>query len=170
MKKIIAIAMALVMMMAICVPAFAANPIVKDGEQTGSADVYTTFDENTDWSYTVTIPAGVQVDWDDTAPQDMIYTVESQLLIGASLKVSAAADNEGKMTNPNAAEDQFLTFTVAGGDVVTFAEVNAANTTAPGVVDGTNVTVAVAGFDNVPVGTYTGTMTYTVEYVAPVTA
>lgn len=166
MKKIIAIVMALVMMMAITIPAFAAE-IVKDGTQTAGADVVTTFEE-TDWDYTVTIPPGVTVAWGDTAPQDMSYSLESQLLIGASLKISAAADNEGKMTN-DAVADKFLTFTVAGGDVVTFAEVNPANTTAPGVVDGENVTVSIADFSDVPVGTYTGTMTYTVEYVAPAT-
>ncbi len=165
MKKIIAIAMALVMMMAIAVPAFATD-ITKDGEQTAGADVVTTFDENADWSYTVTIPAGVQVAWGDTSAQDMKYTVESQLLIGASLKISASADNGGEMTATGTTDT--LTFTVAGGDVVTFAEVNEANTTAPGVVDGENVTVTIADFSGKAVGAYTGTMTYTVEYVAPV--
>ncbi len=167
MKKIISVAMALVMMMAICVPAFAAE-IDKDSAQTAGADVVTTFDEKTDWSYTVTIPAGVTVAWNDTAPQVMTYSLESQLLIGASLKVSAAADNGGTMTASGTTDT--LTFAVAGGDVVTFAEVNPVNTTAPGVVDGENVTVSIADFSGKAVGTYTGTMTYTVEYVAPVTA
>ena len=167
MKKILAIALALVMMMAVTVPAFAVE-IKKDTAQTGTADVVTTFDENTDWSYTVTIPAGVTVDWNDTSAQAMTYSVESQLLIGASLKVSATADNNGTMTAIGTSDT--LTFTVAGGDAVEFGAVNAAGTTAPNVVDGTNVSVSIADFAGKAVGTYTGTLTYTVEYVAPATA
>lgn len=167
MKKIIAIVMALVMMMAVTVPAFAEDTTITQDTtpQTGSADVVTTFDETSDWSYTVTIPAGVTVAWNDTSAQAMTYSVESQLLIGASLKVSAAADNNGTMTATGTTDT--LTFTVAGGDEVEFGPVNAEGTTAPGVVDGTNVSVSIADFAGKAVGTYTGTLTYTVTYVAP---
>ena len=170
MKRIIAIVMALVMMMAVTVPAFAAeitqdNPTPTDGKQVSSVDVVTTFDEDADWSYTVTIPATVNVAWNDTSAQAMTYKVESQLLIGARLKVSAAAENSGTMT-ANGTTDT-LTFAVAGGDEVEFGPVNAANTTAPDVVDGTNVSVSIADFAGKAVGTYTGTLTYTVTYVAP---
>lgn len=168
MKKIIAIVMALVMMMAVTVPVFAAEIKNGDADQTGSADVVTTFDETTDWSYTVTIPTGVTVGWNDTSAQAMTYSVESQLLIGASLKVSAAADNNGTMTATGTTDT--LTFTVAGGDEVEFGPVNAANTTAPGVTGGENVSVSIADFSGKAVGAYTGTLTYTVSYVAPTTA
>lgn len=166
MKKILSIALAVVMMFAICVPAFATN-VTKDTEQTAQAEVVTVFDETTDWSYTVTIPAGVTVDWNDTTAQAMTYKVESQLLIGASLKISAKADNEGLMTATGTTDT--LSFTVAGGDEVAFGAVNPANTTAPDVVGGTNVSVTIADFTGKAVGAYTGTLTYTVEYVAPVT-
>ena len=45
MKKILAVVLALTMLFALCVPAFAAdpNPITKDTAQAGSADVITTF-------------------------------------------------------------------------------------------------------------------------------
>lgn len=168
MKKILSIALAVVMMFAICVPAFADDTVItKDTEQTAKAEVVTVFDETTDWSYTVTIPAGVTVAWNDATAQDMSYKVESQLLIGASLKISAKADDEGLMTATGTTDT--LSFTVAGGDEVEFGAVNAANTTAPNVVDGTNVSVTIADFAGKAVGTYTGTLTYTVEYVAPVT-
>ena len=167
MKKIIAIVMALVMMMAVTVPAFAVEIKNGDQDQFGTADVVTTFDENADWSYTVTIPTGVTVAWNDTSAQAMTYSVESQLLIGASLKVSATADNGGSMTASGTTDT--LTFAVAGGDVVEFGAVNAANTTAPGVVGGTNVSVSIADFAGKAVGAYTGTLTYTVVYVAPAT-
>lgn len=164
MKKLLSIALAVVMMFAICVPAFATD-ITKDSAQTAQAEVVTTYDENTDWSYTVTIPAGVTVDWNDTTAQAMTYSVESQLLIGAGLKISAAADNGGVMTATGTTDT--LTFTVAGGDAVEFGAVNAANTTAPNVTGGTNVSVTIADFAGKAVGTYTGTLTYTVEYIAP---
>ncbi len=164
MKKILAFAMAIVMMMAIAVPAFATD-ITKDSAQTAQADVVTTYDENTDWSYTVTIPAGVTVAWNDTSAQPMTYKVESQLLIGAGLKISAAADNNGTMTATGTTDT--LTFTLTGGDVVEFGAVNAEGTTAPDVVNGTNVSVTIADFSGKAVGAYTGTLTYTVEYVAP---
>lgn len=175
MKKLLSIALAVVMMMAVCVPAFAAEiteadptPDATTGAQTAQADVVTTYDENADWSYTVTIPAGVTVDWNDTSAQAMTYSVESQLLIGASLKVSVAADNAGVMTATGTTDT--LTYTLAGGDEVEFPAVNAANTTAPGVVGGTNASVTIADFSGVAVGAYTGTLTYTVTYVAPADA
>lgn len=166
MKKIIAIVMALTMMMVVTIPAFAVD-ITNDTAQTSSVDVVTTFDETTDWSYTVTIPAGVTVAWNDTSAQDMTYSVESQLLIGASLKVSVVADNGGTMTATGTTDT--LTFTVAGGDEVEFGPVNPANTTAPNVVDGTNASVSIEDFSGKAVGAYTGTLTYTVTYVAPAT-
>lgn len=173
MKKILSIALAIVMMFAICVPAFAteinkSEPAAdSDGKQTAQAEVVTTYDNATDWSYTVTIPAGVTVAWNDTTAQAMTYKVESQLLIGASLKISAAADNGGVMTATGTTDT--LAFTVAGGDAVEFGAVNPANTTAPDVVDGTNVSVTIADFSGKAVGAYSGTLTYTVEYVAPTT-
>ena len=96
MKKIIAIVMALVMMMAVTVPAFAVD-ITKDTAQAGQATVATT-----------TIP------WGDTNAVNVTYAVTSQLPIGASLKVSVAADNNGEMTSANAAGYK-LTYTLTGG-------------------------------------------------------
>ncbi len=170
MKRIIAIVMALVMMMAVTVPAFAADPITHEStNNTGTVNVTTKFDENKDWSYEVTIPADIQIQWDDTSEKDMTYSVESQLLIGASLDISVVADNDGEMS---AGEDvpEKLKLNVTGGDTVNFKEVNAENTTAPGVVGGTNVKVAIETFEGKPVGVYTGTLTFTVVYNAPTNA
>lgn len=162
MKKIISIALALVMMMAICVPAFAETAVL--GKNT--VNVETTYDATTDASYTVTIPATISIPWNNTNPQDAKYTVKSQLLIGAKLKVSASANNSGTMTATGT--DDTLTFTVTGGDVVEFVGVNAENTTSPdGTINGENVKVAVSSFAGKAVGEYTGTITYTVAYEAP---
>ncbi len=157
MKKIIAIAMALVMMMVICVPAFAAE-INKDSAQAGQATVATTTSE-TDATYTVTYPAATTIAWGDTNAVNVNYSVTSQLPIGATLKVSVAADNGGKMTSTNA-PDYELVYTLTGGAEETFAEIN--NAVAPA----TDVTVAIADFSAAVPDVYQGTLTYTVVYTA----
>ena len=157
MKKIIAIVMALVMMMAVTVPAFAAD-ITKDSAQAGQATVATTTDD-TDATYTVTYPAATTIAWGDTNAVNVNYAVTSQLPIGASLKVSVAADNNGEMTSANAVGYK-LTYTLTGGAEETFQEIN--NNDAPS----TDVTVAIADFSQAVPDVYTGTLTYTVAYTA----
>lgn len=157
MKKIVSILLAVMMIAAIAVPSFAAT-ITKESDPKTAVQVKTkiTDKENNDpENYTVTIPAEITVAWNDTAAQDASYTVDSQLKLGAKLKVSAAANDAGKMTN--AATDKFLTFTVAGGDVAEYSELNTAVKSA--------TTVTIADF-NAPIAEYVGHMTYTVEYVA----
>lgn len=158
MKKIVSILLAVMMIAAIAVPSFAATITKESDPKTADVQVKTktTDKENNDpENYTVTIPAEITVAWNDTTAQDASYTVDSQLKLGAKLKVSAAANDEGKMTN--AATDKFLTFTVAGGDVAEYPELNnAAKST---------TTVTIADF-NAPIAEYVGHMTYTVEYVA----
>ena len=143
MKKIVSILLAVMMIAAIAVPSFAAT-ITKES------------DAKTAENYTVTIPAEITVAWNDTTAQDASYTVDSQLKLGAKLKVSAAAENAGKMTNA-AATDKFLTFTVAGGEVAEYPELNTAVKS--------STTVTIADF-NAPIAEYVGHMLYTVEYVA----
>ncbi len=160
MKKIIAIAMALVMMMAIAVPAFAADAKIEkdDANQSGQATVATTTSD-TDATYTVSYPAATTIAWGVTDAVNVNYTVTSQLPIGATLKVSVAADNNGLMTSTNA-PDYNLTYTLTGGAEETFAEIN--NATAPQ----TDVTVAIADFSQAVPDVYQGTLTYTVVYTA----
>ena len=159
MKKIVSILLAVMMIAAIAVPSFAATITKESDPKTADVQVKTktTDKENNDpENYTVTIPAEITVAWNDTAAQDASYTVDSQLKLGAKLKVSAAANDAGKMTNA-AATDKFLTFTVAGGDVAEYTELNNAVKS--------STTVTIADF-NAPIAEYVGHMLYTVEYVA----
>lgn len=158
MKKILAVVLALTMLFALCVPAFAAdpNPITKDTAQAGSADVITTF-VAADETYSVSYPAAVNVAWGDTAAQDAKYTVTSALQIGAKITVSATENAGGTMTAAGTADT--LTFTVQNGAAQEFTGANAAVDSA--------TTVTIADFSGAAVGTYTGTMTYTVVYTAP---
>ena len=159
MKKIVSILLAVMMIAAIAVPSFAATITEKSDPKTAEVQVMTKTtdkDNNDPENYTVTIPAEITVAWNDTTAQDASYTVDSQLKLGAKLKVSAAANDAGKMTNA-AATDRFLTFTVAGGDVAEYTELNNAVKS--------STTVTNADF-NAPIAEYVGHMTYTVEYVA----
>lgn len=159
MKKIVSILLAVMMIAAIAVPSFAATITKESDPKTADVQVMTktTDKENNDpENYTVTIPAEITVAWNDTTAQDASYTVDSQLKLGAKLKVSAAAENAGKMTNA-AATDKFLTFTVAGGEGEEYPELNTAVKS--------STTVTIADF-NAPIAEYVGHMLYTVEYVA----
>ena len=158
MKKILAVVMALTMLFALCVPAFAAdpNPITKDTAQSGSIDVITTYVAS-DETYSVSYPAAVNVAWGDTAAQDAKYTVTSALQIGAKITVSAAANDGGVMTAAGTTDT--LTFTVQNGEAREFTGANTAVDSA--------TTVTISDFSGAAVGEYTGTMTYTVVYTAP---
>ena len=167
MKKILSIAMALVMMMAVMVPAFAATPAVL-GEN--KVNVETTYDATTDASYTVQIPATISVVWgDETTVYDASYSVTSQLLVGASVNVDVAYDadtddtNNGVMTNADTTAT--LKYTLTGAGETTFTGVNDGAKASD--MGGTDASITVTGFADAPVGAYTGTITYAVEYMAP---
>ena len=161
MKKILAIVMALLMMMAICVPAFAA---VTGGSNAGNDTIINTDtkkdtdgdgigDTEVAW-YTVIIPATQTLAW-ETESKDIEYTVASQLKTGEAVKVTVAdADAAYKMTS-NGGE---LAYTL---DNATF--------TAPSAVygDTAKVTVKVALDDwkSVAIDNYTDTLTFTAEIV-----
>lgn len=159
MKKILAVVMALTMLFALCVPAFAAdpNPITKDTAQSGSIDVITTYLPS-DETYSVSYPAAaVSVAWGVTTAQDAKYTVTSALQIGAKITVSAAANDGGVMTAAGTTDT--LTFSVQNGEAQEFTGANTAVDSA--------TTVTISDFSGAAVGEYTGTMTYTVVYTAP---
>ena len=158
MKKILAVVMALTMLFALCVPAFAAdpNPITKDTAQSGSIDVITTY-LPTHETYSVSYPSSVEVAWGVTTAKDAEYTVTSTLRIGAKITVSAAANDGGVMTAAGTADT--LTFTVQNGEAREFTGANTAVESA--------TTVTISDFSGAAVGEYTGTMTYTVVYTAP---
>lgn len=165
MKKIISIVLALVMMMAITVPAFAETAVLGDN----NVNVETTFDETNDTSYTVTIPATQYVTWgDETATYDVSYSVTSQLLVGASIKVAVNYDLDTDDTNNGVMKatgtDKVLTYTLTGAGEATFGEVNDGAKASD--VGGTDASITVTGFADAPVGIYTGTITYTVAYEA----
>lgn len=155
MKKVLAVALAVVMMLSVSVMAFAANPITNDSEQTETINVVTSASAAND-KYTVSVPASVTIPWnnDGSSNGTADYQVTCNLVEGSKVTVSAAADNSGVMTSTDTADT--LTFAVSGGEAAEFAGMQNNKNTA---VDAT-----INSFAGVAVGAYTGTMTYTVVY------
>ncbi len=155
MKKIIAIAMALVMMMAVAVPAFAADLNVATNE--GDAVVKTNTSAVTE-SYTVTYPAVMDLVW-GTESTPFEYSVTSQLKTGNCVEVSVA-DKDAAYVMANATGET-LAYALAG--------TTATKTSAPVVTDETfnySVDVAAAAWAAAAFDTYEDTLTFTSAIVA----
>ena len=162
MKKVLSFAMALVMMMAVMVPAFAvelnANPdeadvIINtstlkdtDGDGVGDKDAE---------EYTVTIPADTTIPW-GTEETDVSYTVESHLKRDGRVKVTVAG--AGVMKTTDGAYE--IAYALVG-------EGAAFNSTVPTIYPATtkNVTVAISADDwnSAVVEEYKDILTYTAE-------
>lgn len=154
MKKVISVLMAIAMLAALMVPAFAATIDQTGGNPaTGGATVKTDTSAVTgDGAYTVTYDAEISVPWNSTAAVSSNYTVETHLKTGKQLQVTATSD--GIMTY-NALE---LPYTL-GGDTAYTA--GAAETATKAIT----VTVAQSAWDEAPIAEYTDTITYTAEIV-----
>lgn len=155
MKKVLAVALAVAMMLSVSVMAFAANPITNDSEQNETINVVTSASAAND-EYTVSVPASVTIPWNNDGPSNGTadYKVTCNLVEGSKVTVSAAADNGGEMTSTDT--EDTLTFTVTGGDAAEFTGMQNDKNTA--------VVATITSFAGVAVGAYTGTMTYTVAY------
>ncbi len=152
MKKIIAIAMALAMMMAICVPAFAAdlNATTSNGDTTVIVDG--TGVQN-GGEYTVTIPASVNLTWGNDGADE--YVVNSQLLTGKRVKVTLAKS---------------VDLTSAAGEVIPFTATDATTGISADevVVDEAHafdITVEADAWTAVPYDVYEGQISFTSEVV-----
>lgn len=155
MKKVLAVALAVAMMLSVSVMAFAANPITNDSEQNETINVVTSASATND-EYTVSVPASVTIPWnnDGSSNGTADYQVTCNLVEGSKVTVSAAADNGGEMTSTDT--EDTLTFAVTGGDAAEFTGMQNDKNTA--------VVATINSFAGVAVGAYTGTMTYTVVY------
>lgn len=157
MKKVISIVLALVMMMAICVPAFAdelnaANPsgdvIVKTStelEGGGSAE-----------RFVVTIPASPTTMAWGTDSKDLVYSVESHLAWGKA--VSVTVSGHGVMTySPDANNTLELAYTLGGETAFT------ANSPVvyPAAEKTISVAVSTEAWNGAVIGEYSDTLTFT---------
>ena len=164
MKKILSIAVAVLMIAAICVPCFAATIDKTTPDGKGTAQVKTDISAVTDnGTFVVTIPAEMPIPWNTAntdSSKDFTYSVESQLKTGKLIQVDVA-QNSANMTSASGAT---LAYTITG-------DITAVKTTAPVVAAGTfvkTVTVNVAGtaWANAAIDEYSDTLTFTAQIVA----
>lgn len=163
MKKIISVALAVLMIAVVCVPCFAATIDKTTVDGKGTAQVKTDISAITDdGNFTVTIPAEMPIPW-NTANTDsatnFTYSVESRLKTGKVIQIDVAQNNAAM----SAASGETLAYTISG-------DITAVKTAAPVVVAGAfekTVTVNVAGtaWANAAIDEYSDTLTFTAQVV-----
>ena len=161
MKKILAIAMAIVMMMAIAVPAFAADLSAKDTDS-GDVIITTSTDKadgtDGDW-YIVTIPADTTIAW-GAESTELKYSAETHLLYGKTLDVDVTSADYVMTYAPEANVVLDLAFAL-NGDV----DVNFATVTYPAVEKSVTVDITADAWNNAVVATYSDTLTFSAAIV-----
>ena len=161
MKKILAIAMAIVMMMAIAVPAFAANLSAKDTDA-GDVIITTSTDKadgtDGDW-YIVTIPADTTIAWGEESTE-LKYSAETHLLYGKTLDVDVTSADYIMTYAPEANVALDLAFALSG-DV----DVNFATVTYPAVEKAISVDITADAWNHAVVGEYAATLTFSAAIV-----
>ena len=155
MKKVISVLMAVAMLAALMVPAFALTEA--DGNPaSGTADVKTNYDnlEATGGYYTVTFPAETTIAW-GTVDTTIKYNVSTQLIPTATLTVTVAQDNAAMKS----ADETELPYTLSGDTEVTGI--------APFVSEekSLNINITDANWKSVPVDDYSDTLTFTASIV-----
>jgi len=161
MKKILALVMAIVMMMAIAVPAFAGDLSVKD---TDSGDVIiTTKTERADGTdgdwYLVTIPADTTIAWGETKTE-LKYSVETHLLYSKTLDVDVTSADYIMTYEAEPGVNLDLAFALTGDTDMNFATV-----TYPAVEKAVSVDITEDAWNNAVVGAYADTLTFTAAIV-----
>ena len=159
MKKLLAVALAVVMMLAVCVPAFAAD-ITTDGG-TGTAIIKTstqTAGGEDGAGFTVTIPAENTIYW-DALSTNLTYTVTSQLGPNTGVQVTVDVDDP--------TDDLLLTDT--NGLTLAYWIQNSFAVMDGPVVDAQACTFTVCvdkeAWDAAPVSAYSDTLTFTASIV-----
>ena len=155
MKKIISIVMAVVMMMAVMVPVFAANLTINNtsGEATVKVDG---IDDMGEGSYTVSIPATIDVLWGKDGLDS--YYITNQIQTGKKVKVTLA--NTKDLTNVNDANETIVFEVADQTDGLSASSV---------VIDKEehkfDITIAADEWAKASISDYSGTITFTSEIV-----
>lgn len=155
MKKILSIAMALVMMVAVMVPAFAAE--LNASSNTGSATVQVDgITDKGDGTYSVEIPASVDLIWGDTTKAGE-YKITSQVQTDKRVKVTLSKAKD--LTNTGDATET-IEFAVADATtgVASAAVVNAE-------AHAFNLTIDASEWTAASIAKYEGTITFEAELV-----
>lgn len=167
MKKALSVLVALTMLAALCVPAFAAD-IVADGTGDTIIKTSTLKDTNDDGvgdtdaeGFKVTIPADTLIPW-GTEATDVSYMVEAHLARGKA--VSVAVTGNGTMKTADAVYE--IPYTLNGTTNFVAANPWVYDTvTDTGVIQPLTVQIAADDWNTAVVEAYQDTLTYTVSVV-----
>ncbi len=162
MKKILSFAMALVMMMAVMVPAFAvelnANPdsadVVIDTSTLKDTDGDGVGDKEAE-EYTITIPADTTIPW-GTEETDVSYTVESHLKRDGRVKVTVS----GALVMKTVDSAYEIPYALAGEGITFSADVP---TIYPAATKTVTVAISADNWNTAVVEEYSDIITYTAE-------
>lgn len=158
MKKALSVALAIVMLFAVCVPAFAAD-LTADG-QSGTVIVKTTTKTgggDDARSFFVAIPADTEIPWGDLTT-DLVYSVESHLGDNEFVNVKVAGND--KMTY-TASKTYELPYTLTG-DVDSTEKIP---NVYPAAAHTVTVNVEDLAWKTAVVGDYADTLTFTAAIV-----
>lgn len=174
MKKILSVLLAVSMLLALCIPAFAVD-IATDG---GTGDTIiktdTLIDTNTDGvgdtdaeSFKVTIPADTTLPWGTADTTTALpYYVEAHLKFGKHLTVAVTNDGANTMKYTESGTTMTLAYTLGGDknfDTVTPVAYDAVHDR--GVEKTLTVSVAGDDWNTAVVGEYADTLTFTVDVI-----
>ncbi len=181
MKKVLAVVLSLIMMFAVCVPAFAAEgkentkiiindnqPEIVDGKQTADSILKTSTqkeDGTEGATYTVSIPAETVIPW-EKLKTGMQYSIVTQLEAGKRLSVEAeSASGANELTRAGSTDKIPYTFSLTngGGAVDTLSFTTDKEVFA--MTRGFNIDITKDAWAAVPVAEYTGTLTFTVAII-----
>ncbi len=158
MKKVLSLALALVMMFAVCIPAFA----TVDNGNGGSTTVVLVDGTNGgtyDGSWTVTIPATVQIPWGKVT-SNVEYSVFCQLATGKLVSITVSSSDN--FTMKNEAKTATLNYSLSDTAYTTTSSVILAAEAEKAVA---KVTIPPENWNKASIDKYSGTLTFTAELV-----
>lgn len=158
MEKIISLALALVMIFAVSIPAFSID--LGAGTPAGNTQVLVDgISDMGEGSYTVTIPAEIQIPWGNITA-DVEYSIWCQLQTGKRVKVTASSADGGVMKN--ASQTATLDYSLSDTTYTTTKSVVLAS--AP-ETDAVKVNIEQTEWESASIDNYSGTLTFTAELI-----
>ena len=153
MKKILSIVIAAAMLLAISVPAFAAEINQSTSGGVGNSSVVT---DRISGTFTFSYPAETTIYW-GTESTEIGYTVSSTLVSGNNLRVTVAQDN----ANLHTGGGRLLPYTIAGDTNITTGHETVTNS-----AYSVNVNITKENWESVSIDEYEDTLTFTASVEA----